>query len=327
MYPVFSIRFNSDLCGVKQAVKHASQAEEAGFSVFWYCQDLFKRDAWIALSAAARSTSKIKLGTSIVNPYSSSIVEIAMRAATMQELSDGRFLLGIGPGAPETLRWAGIQVEKPVAGLAEAVKNLRKLLTENNRNTFGLKFNLPHPVPIYVGGQGTRVAKLMGMMGDGGLPLAVPPESAVTTLQNIREGAAAAGRDFSSIDVSTCLWYCVEESHEQILSSPSLKLLIAYYGPMLSDALLQAAGLSSSDFNDLRKFLERGETEKALDMVNRDMLRLAITATYDESEKLLKRFKQLYALGVNHFNLGPPLGSDIGKVIEFTGEIIAQLGR
>jgi 5,10-methylenetetrahydromethanopterin reductase len=158
-------------------VELAETAEEAGFDIFWYCEDLFKRDAWIVLSAAM-STERIGLGTAIVNPYTSHVSEIAMRAATLQELSGGRFHLGIGVGAPETLGWAGIHVSKPVAGLVQAVKELRQLFSKEladmgekavPRFDYG-RYN----IPIYIGGQGKRLAHLMGELGDGGLPLLVP---------------------------------------------------------------------------------------------------------------------------------------------------------
>lgn len=106
----------------------AQLAEEVGFDVFWYCEDLFKRDAWIVLTAVAEATERMRLGTAIVNPYASHFSELAMRAATLQELSGGRFILGIGPGAPETLAWAGVHVSKPIQGLVKAVTQLRELL-------------------------------------------------------------------------------------------------------------------------------------------------------------------------------------------------------
>jgi 5,10-methylenetetrahydromethanopterin reductase len=147
-------------------VELAETAEKAGFDIFWYCQDLFKRDAWIVLTAAAMSTERIGLGTAIVNPYTSHVSEIAMRAATLQELSGGRFHLGIGVGAPETLEWAGIHVSRPVAGLVQAVKELKRLFSNEldvTREKAFLRFDYGrYNIPIYIGGQGKRLAHLMG---------------------------------------------------------------------------------------------------------------------------------------------------------------------
>ncbi len=315
----FSLRLNSDLCGARRAVELSVLAEGAGFDVFWYCEDLFKRDGWIVLTAAAEATEKLGLGTSIVNPYTSHIAEIAMRAATLQELSGGRFHLGIGVGAPETLKWAGVHVERPVAGLVEAVKRLRLLLTgqhlESSPKAF-LRFDYGgQAVPIYIGGQGRKLAYLMGALGDGGLPLIVPPEAVGKFFEWIGEGSRDVGKDFSMLDISGCIWYCIGENGDDLVNNKGLRTLITYYGPMLSDELIATAGLS----RDVFERLERG------DMLMDDLMRLAVTGTFDDVDKVVKRLKSLYSHGLRHFNIGPPLGDDPAKVIEFTGRVIRKM--
>ncbi|MEM3032121.1 MAG: LLM class flavin-dependent oxidoreductase [Nitrososphaerota archaeon] len=315
----FSLRLNSDVCGARRAVNLAVLAEKVGFDFFWYCEDLFKRDAWVILTAVAEATERIGLGTAIVNPYTSHVTEIAMRAATLQELSGGRFILGIGAGAPETLSWAGVHVSKPVEGLERAVGQLRRLLSPSHHITEGeayLRFGQGlGRTPIYIGGQGRMTARLMGRIGDGGLPLLVPPETASKFLPWIWASAMEAGRAPYSVDVSGCFWYCLGESYESISANLGLRELIAYYGPMLSEELLETAGIRRYELasNDL------GQTLKPA------LMRLAITATFNDLEKVMVRLRQLERIGLRHFNLGPPLGEDPAKTIEYTGTVIRRL--
>ena len=319
----FSLRLNSDVCGVRRAVELAETAEEAGFDIFWYCEDLFKRDAWIVLSAAAMSTERIGLGTAIVNPYTSHVSEIAMRAATLQELSGGRFHLGIGVGAPETLEWAGIHVNKPVAGLVQAVKELRQLFTHELTDMGEkavLRFDYGrHNIPIYIGGQGKRLAHLMGELGDGGLPLLVPPEAVGKFLHWIRQGAEKVSRNVSSLDISGCIWYCIGETYDDIIDNHGLRKLTTYYGPMLSDELLDTAGLSRDGFKMLS--VNSGMSEKLVE----GMMKLAVTGTFDDVDGVVGKLRTLQSLGLTHFNIGPPLGDDPAKVLEFTAEVIKRL--
>src|SRR5713226_1983108 len=86
----FSIRLNNDL-PVAQYVELARAAERAGFAQFWVSHDLFLRHVWVILAAVAQATERIEIGSGIVNPYSANLAEIAMGAATLDELSQGRF--------------------------------------------------------------------------------------------------------------------------------------------------------------------------------------------------------------------------------------------
>src|SRR5690242_5377683 len=101
----FSIRLNNDL-PVDRFTHLAELAEDAGFDQIWVSNDLFWSSATVLVAAAAKVTSRIGLGVGVFNPVSMHAAEIAMAAATLQEVAGGRFCLGLGAGAERFLRWA-----------------------------------------------------------------------------------------------------------------------------------------------------------------------------------------------------------------------------
>src|SRR5258707_7791688 len=113
----FSLRLNNDR-PVAEYVRLAQAAETGGFDQFWVSHDLFLRSAPVILAAAAGSTGRIEIGTCIVNPYSQNPAEIAMMAATLDELSGGRFNLGLGAGAADFLKWIGLEQRHPLAAVS-----------------------------------------------------------------------------------------------------------------------------------------------------------------------------------------------------------------
>ena len=109
-----SLRLNNDVA-VAEFVELAQLAESLEFDQIWVSNDLFFRSAPVLLSAAAVATRTISLGTCVLNPYSVHPAEIAMTAVTLQELSDGRFVLGLAAGAEDFLGWAGITRDAPLS--------------------------------------------------------------------------------------------------------------------------------------------------------------------------------------------------------------------
>lgn len=329
----FGIRFNSDSGPLHAIVRRAQLAEALGFDDIWYCHDLMKRDAWVALAAIAGATSRARIGTAIANPFTSSPAELAMRAATLQELSEGRFVLGIGPGDPPYLGWVGLRQERPRAGLAEAVAIIRALLSGQPipdglqvyhgwDRSARLRMPLPAtPVPIYIGGQGPRVLELMGEVADGGLPIVFPPETIDHVMERVRAGAARVGRSLEGFDLAACVWWSVAESRRE--AEDALRYLIAYYGPSLRDETLAPIGLRPTDFDAVRAAWQAGDMQRAMGLLDERMFRLAI---YGDPSDMLARIRWLAERGVTQINLGPPLGSDPERALRVTGEqVIAHM--
>lgn len=329
----FGLRCNSDSGTIRDVVRWAQLAESLGFDDFWYCQDLMKRDAWVVLTAVAAATSRIRVGTCIVNPYTSSPSEIAMRAASLQELSDGRFVLGIGPGDPPYLDWVGLHQERPRAGLAEAVTIIRRLLRGEDAAFEGevfkgwqrgaqLRFELPQqPIPIYIGGQGPRVLELAGEVADGSLPILFPPETIDFVAERTRVGAERAGRSLENFDLAACVWWSVAPTKRA--AEDALRYLVAYYGPSLRAETLAPIGLTPEDFAPVRAAWAAGDMDQAMRLLTPAMFRLAI---YGEPDEMIAKLRWLADHGVTQINLGPPLGPDPEHALRLTGEqIIAQM--
>src|SRR5689334_1128939 len=156
----FSLRLNNDLT-LSEYLALAHAAEKYGFDQFWVSHDLFLRSAPVLLTAIATATQRIEIGTCILNPYTIHPAEIAMLAATLDEVSNGRFNLGLAAGARDFLEWVGIPQTHPLSALRETINALRALWRGARVETHGaflnwtneayLRFPAPRVIPIYLG--------------------------------------------------------------------------------------------------------------------------------------------------------------------------------
>ena len=128
----FSLRFNNDL-PLQDYVTYAQAAEAAGFDQIWVSNDLFLRSAPVILTAMALATERIEIGACILNPFTLHPAEIAMFAATLDELSGGRFNLGLSSGAEDFIsNWLGMDFDFPRTRVVETVAAINKLTSNQN---------------------------------------------------------------------------------------------------------------------------------------------------------------------------------------------------
>jgi 5,10-methylenetetrahydromethanopterin reductase len=326
----FSIRFNNDL-EVNAYPELARAAESAGFDQFWVSDDLFMRSVWVILSAVALGTTRIQIGTCIVNPYTLHPAEMAMAAGALDELSAGRLCLGVASGANDFLNWVGIQPERPVGAVVETVEVLRRLFAGEQPEFDGqflrgwtpeayLRFPT-RPIPIYVGAMGPAMLRSIGRIADGGLPLLFPPEHFSTAIAYIRQGLAQAGRSENDVDIAACIWCSVAD--DRAAAEDALRDKIAYYGHALSPLILQELGVQRSEFEPIQSaIMAERDLPKARAMVTPAMLRIGVVGT---AADLMPRLEGLVAMGAKHLSFGPPLGPDPLAAIELLGrEVLPQ---
>ncbi|MCC7368983.1 MAG: LLM class flavin-dependent oxidoreductase [Chloroflexi bacterium] len=326
----FSVRFNNDR-PVSEYLTLAAAAEAAGFDQFWVSDDLFLRSAPVILTAIAGVTSRIKLGTCILNPYTLHPSEMAMIAATLDEASNGRFLLGLAAGANDFLKWVGLEQARPLATVRETIQVVRALLNGEQVAFEGqalrgwtseayLRFP-SRPVPIYVGAMGPRMLTLTGEIADGALPLLFPPEHYETVAGYVSSGAEKAGRTLADLDLAACIWCSIADDREA--AEAVLRDKIAYYGHALGPLIYDRLGVSREEFLPIEQALQRDrDPARARALVTPAMLKIGVAGT---PRDLIPRLEGLAALGVRHLSFGPPLGPDPLAAIRALGHEVLPL--
>ncbi len=321
----FSLRFNNDLT-LPQYVTLAQVAELHGFHQFWVSNDLFWRSAPVILASIATATRTIEIGTCILNPYTIHPSEIAMLAATLDELSHNRFNLGLAAGASDFLQWVGLSHGPSLAALRETVSAIRGLLAGERVSWQGkflrwseecyLRFKAPRVTPIYLGAMGPGMLRLAGETADGVLPLLFPPEHYFGVKPYLEEGVARRADALPPLDFAACLWVSLAE--DRAAARRALAEKVAYYGHALGDLILERLGLTRQDFVPIeRAVMAEGDLEKAIGLVDDRMLQIGVVG---QPEDLIARLEPLVAAGARHLSFGPPLGPNPLEAIHLLGE-------
>jgi alkanesulfonate monooxygenase SsuD/methylene tetrahydromethanopterin reductase-like flavin-dependent oxidoreductase (luciferase family) len=186
-------------------------AEHAGFGAFWKGESN-STDPFVMLSAVASRTKKIKLGTAIYHIYGRSPVTLGIQSATLQDLSGGRLLLGLGVANKAIAGWHGGVFDRPLKRAREYIEVTRKVAAgerveyEGDIYNTGKRFqlswkpNFPN-VPVYLAGLGPQMTKLVGKIADGVVINMATPAKVREIAGRVREGAIEAGRDPSKIEI------------------------------------------------------------------------------------------------------------------------------
>ncbi|REJ74750.1 MAG: LLM class flavin-dependent oxidoreductase [Acidobacteria bacterium] len=318
----FSLRLNNDLT-VGSAVALARAAEAAGFDQIWISNDLFLRSSPVLLSAMAGATSRIAIGSGILNPYTVHPAELAMLAATLDELSEGRFRLGLAAGAAEFLGWVGVEQRRPLQTVRETIVSVRALL-RGERPPPGEVFSWSEeaflrfpsrPLPIYLGASGPRMQELIGELADGALPLLFPPERYAEVRARVAVGEERRDPDLEPVDFAACFWVSVDADPERARAPLAEK--VAYYGPAMGPHLLRHLGVEDAELDPIREALAAGEPLSEVGQrVDERMLRVGVAGSPDE---VVERLRPIRDAGAEHLSFGPPLGPDPEVAVRLLG--------
>lgn len=185
------------------------EADRLGAHSMWV-PEAWGQDALTPLAYLAARTTSIRLGSGIVQVGARTPANLAMAAASLQTLSGGRFLLGLGTSGPQVMEgWHGVRFPSPLAATRETIEIVRKALAGEKLEYHGRIFDLPlpggpgrpirsmlpvaTPVPMYIAALGPKNLALTGEIADGWIGNAFLPECADAFLPFIEEGIARAG--------------------------------------------------------------------------------------------------------------------------------------
>jgi len=320
----FGLRLVQHVGPARELVRLAAIADEVGFDAVWFPHDPFMKHAWVMAAAVAEHTSRVQIGPVQTTPYLNEPSEAATFLATLDELSGGRAVLGYGLHTDEMVEWVGFDASDRVERIRASVETVRRLLRgETLRDEWYLRFEPVRPAPpIYVTPFGRDLLELSGEIGDGSLPLVMPPEAAPRVVEAIHAGARRAGRDPAEVDIAACVWLSVAEDGRA--AATRLRPIVAYFAPYFLDEQLAPAGLTREDFEPVREALAAADYERAAAAVTDDMLRLAIVGSPDDAVAAIER---LGDAGVTQVCLGGPLGPDAAEAIRLVGERVIPAFR
>lgn len=215
LYPwAGSLRELADLAGA---------AEEAGFRTVWSAE--LHRSAFVPVAAMTASTSAVQLGTGIALAFVRSPLAMAITALDLDELSNGRFVLGLGSGVRRLNQdWHGVEWNHPVRRLRDTIEIVRAIIGrahigepiiyEGSEAAIHLRgYERPFTpvrssIPVYVAAVGSQMTRLAGEIADGwlGHELGSPAYVRDRIIPNLHEGLSVANRDHASLDLvaSSC---------------------------------------------------------------------------------------------------------------------------
>lgn len=194
-----------------QALERVRLAEKLGYEAVFTTQTTL-RDAIMVLAAYAGATSTIKLGTGVLPAFPRHPLALAIEAATLDEISGGRLILGIGPSHQLTMEgWYGIPMRKPLARMREYVSILRQVFATDGASFEGefykvqfgfIGYGARRDLPIYVSALAPNMLRWAGQAADGVVLWGcLPGYIREVVAPTVRAGAEEAGRDPSQIEI------------------------------------------------------------------------------------------------------------------------------
>ena len=210
---IYDIQINpvGDVYPSAGVVELALLMEQAGFSAFWK-GEANNTDPLVLGCAIAARTSKLQVGTGIYHIYGRSAVTMGIQAATLQDMSGGRFLLGLGVANKTIAAWHGGTFDRPLRRIREYSEIVRKVAAGerveykgemyDTGSRFQLSWKPSYPnFPLYFACLGPKMTRLAGEIADGAIINMAPASQVGVIATRVREGAAAAGRDPAKAEI------------------------------------------------------------------------------------------------------------------------------
>jgi alkanesulfonate monooxygenase SsuD/methylene tetrahydromethanopterin reductase-like flavin-dependent oxidoreductase (luciferase family) len=181
----------------------ATRAEELGYTALFLAEG-WGRDVSVLLAEVALRTSRIGLGAGVLNVWGRSAGTIAMLAASLDELSGGRFVLGLGAGSPPLAEGLhDVPFRRPIARLGQVTRQVRRLLDggrivpslPGGAKPLRLALQPASRIPIQMAALGPEAVRLTGELADAWYPFLLPQSGVKDGLRLLEEGAARGGPD------------------------------------------------------------------------------------------------------------------------------------
>ncbi|GAB6266470.1 MAG: 5,10-methylenetetrahydromethanopterin reductase [Methanothrix sp.] len=316
---MFGIEFVPDESVLKIGYM-AKLAEDAGFGNIWITDHYNNRDVWTTLAVLSLLTNKISLGTGVTNPYTRNAAITASSIASINELSGGRAILGIGPGDKATFDKMGIDWDKPLSRVKETVLAIRAFLAKEQVSQAGFKgaqmsFSTSK-IPIYIGAQGPKMLELAGAISDGVLINASHPDDFKFAVPMIHAGAEKAGR--KPEDVQVCAYASFSADKDTAKAVNASKIVVAFIVAGSPENVLERHGIGMDEARAISEAISRFDFKGAMDGVTTKMTEaFSISGAPADCRA---RIDELLSTGVTQIVVGSPIGPNKESAIKLIGK-------
>lgn len=250
--------------GPHACARLAAIAEANGLASVWFAENPFGRGALPAVSASAVATRRVRLGVGAVNPHGRHPALIAMEFGALDELAPGRVRLGIGAGIAAAIERMGVQNQRPLSAVRDAIHIVRALLRGEELTYAGRVFSVegialgypPRPdVPIYMAAMGARSLDLCGQLADGLIVSNLcPPAFTEHAAAIVRSAAAAAGRpDPDVVQYVPCVPRPDRAEARRVVKLAIGEMMTAFWPahgawPAAREAIVRHSGIPRAEF-------------------------------------------------------------------------------
>ncbi|HEX8995573.1 MAG TPA: LLM class flavin-dependent oxidoreductase [Ktedonobacterales bacterium] len=298
-------------------VEHIRAADRLGYDSVWL-GEAWGYELFTSLADLVRETSRIKLGAGVANVFSRSPAVIASTAATLDERSGGRMLLGLGTSGPQVIEhWHGASYEKPLRRLREYTEIINTIIARAPLNYdgeifhlqrgFTIRFRPPRQhIPIYIASLTPKSIRQTGEIADGVLPTYWPAHAYPEMRRMLDEGSAAAGRPAGSVKIAAYITTetLLDESERAAAIRRASGPIAFYIGRM---GTFYADMLASHGFADEVAAVKRGwESGQHAAVAAVSERLLAATALIGTAEEIVSRLREWTALGLDEPLLSLP---------------------
>ena len=259
-------------------------ADDLGYDSLWVTERYLHEETASMLGFLAAATSRVKLGVGVVNPFTRHPALLAMMAATLDRISGGRFILGMGRSDSFIIEGRlGMSYSRSRTRLEEALTIVREFLEKGSASHEGRIFQQPRvslemrPVqerlPIYMAAIGPRALKTAGALADGVLLNAyVSPGYVEYAVDIVRTSAQEAGRDPESVRIACMLVMRMTPHPEEVRSGLRQRLVRLYSEEHVGEILLETAGFDPGAAARIRQLDADGDMNGAAGLITDDMV-------------------------------------------------------
>ncbi len=259
-------------------------AEDNGFDSLWVTERYFHEETFVMLGFLAAVTQRLKLGVGVVNPYTRNPALLAMASATLDRLSGGRFLLGLGRSERQVIQdKMGIPYGNSRTALVDTVRHLRQLFAgervtaTDGRNKLRSVRLATMPIqtrlPIYLAGIGAKGLRLVGEIADGVVLNAyVPPAYVRYAVKEICDAARAAGRDPQTIDIACMLVVRLTDDPANLYPTLKQRLVRLLEEEHVGEILLDKGGFDPAILPALRATIKKDGEKAAVKFITDEMV-------------------------------------------------------